>query len=88
MTRLTHTVTLWTTVLMLRALSLAGRARDRATSRPAEENDRGDVPGWVMITVMTAIVTIALLAVFRTQVENAVRNAFESVSGAGDKTTP
>ncbi len=51
---------------------------------PAEEtDDRGDVPGWVMITVMTAIVVIALLAVFRDQVTTAVKNAFDSVSGAG-----
>lgn len=48
-----------------------------------EDRDRGDVPGWVMITVMTAIVTIALLAVFREQVVNAVQNAFQSVTGAG-----
>ena len=49
----------------------------------SEERDRGDVPGWVMITVMTAIVVIALLAVFREQVVTAVQNAFQSVSGAG-----
>ncbi len=48
-----------------------------------DEDDRGDVPGWVMITVMTAIVVIALLAVFREQVVTAVQNAFQSVSGAG-----
>jgi len=52
-------------------------------ARPDEDRDRGDVPGWVMITVMTAIVTIALLAVFREQVINAVQHAFQSVTGAG-----
>ena len=52
-------------------------------TRTDQDSDRGDVPGWVMITVMTAIVVIALLAVFREQVVNAVTNAFESVSGAG-----
>lgn len=52
--------------------------------RTAEkDSDRGDVPGWVMITVMTAIVVIALLTVFRTEVTTAVKNAFDSVSGAG-----
>lgn len=55
----------------------------RLTSAPREDRDRGDVPGWVMITVMTAIVVIALLAVFREQVVNAVQNAFQSVTGAG-----
>ena len=49
----------------------------------ADDPERGDVPGWVMITVMTAIVVIALLAVFREQVINAVQNAFQSVTGAG-----
>lgn len=62
-----------------RALSLVARL----TSAPDDERDRGDVPGWVMITVMTAIVVIALLAVFREQVINAVQNAFQSVTGAG-----
>lgn len=55
----------------------------RLTSAQREDRDRGDVPGWVMITVMTAIVVIALLAVFREQVINAVQNAFQSVTGAG-----
>jgi Flp pilus assembly pilin Flp len=32
---------------------------------------------------MTAIVVIALLVVFKEQVTTAVKNAFESVSGAG-----
>lgn len=55
----------------------------RLTGAQDEDRDRGDVPGWVMITVMTAIVVIALLAVFREQVINAVQNAFQSVTGAG-----
>lgn len=54
-----------------------------AAQRSDDDSDRGDVPGWVMITVMTAIVVIALLAVFREQVTTAVKNAFDSVSGAG-----
>lgn len=44
------------------------------------EGDRGDVPGWVMITLMTAIVVIGLLAVFRDQVFDAVRTAFSSIN--------
>jgi hypothetical protein len=59
---------------------------DRVAAGPRradDDSDRGDVPGWVMITVMTAIVVIALLAVFREQVTTAVKNAFDSVSGAG-----
>jgi hypothetical protein len=36
-----------------------------------------------VITVMTAIVVIALLAVFRDQVINAVENAFKKVNDSG-----
>ena len=41
------------------------------------------MPGWVMITVMTAIVVLALLGIFRDQVEAAVTSAFERVRNAG-----
>lgn len=64
----------------LNTVTLAIVARLNSSER--EDRDRGDVPGWVMITVMTAIVVIALLAVFREQVINAVQNAFQSVTGA------
>jgi hypothetical protein len=58
-------------------------------SPPAEQphrrfrprSERGDVPGWVMITMMTAIVVIALIAVFRDAVLDAVTNAFNSITG-------
>lgn len=70
-------------LLMIATLSTVGD-RLAPPARPGtDEDDRGDVPGWVMITVMTAIVVIALLTVFRTQVTTAVENAFSSVSGAG-----
>ncbi|MGI8417705.1 MAG: hypothetical protein ACR2P2_16175, partial [Nakamurella sp.] len=61
---------------------------DRSPRRPEptdrQDSDRGDVPGWVMITVMTAIVVIALLAVFRTEVLNAVKSAFTNVNNSGN----
>ncbi|AZI59532.1 hypothetical protein EH165_09735 [Nakamurella antarctica] len=46
-----------------------------------DDVDRGDVPGWVMITVMTSIVVIGLLAVFGPAVEEAVRSAFANITG-------
>ncbi len=59
----------------------AGIAAQRARSAAADpEGDRGDVPGWVMITLMTAIVVIGLLTVFKTEVFAAVSNAFKSIS--------
>jgi hypothetical protein len=49
-----------------------------------EDPERGDVPGWVMITVMTAALVLAILIPFRTAIVDAVQNALSSVtSGAG-----
>lgn len=41
--------------------------------------DRGDVPGWVMITVMTAALVLAILIPFRDAIVEAVDNALSSV---------
>ena len=81
---LLHRAQLWMTTAFI-------TLTDRIVAAPPtggddDQTDRGDVPGWVMITVMTAIVVIALLAVFREQVTTAVKNAFDSVSGAGGTT--
>jgi hypothetical protein len=47
----------------------------------AAEDDRGDVPGWVMVTVMTAILVVAILAVFEPQIKSALTGIIDSVSG-------
>jgi hypothetical protein len=47
------------------------------------EPERGDVPGWVMITVMTAALVLAILIPFREAIVTAVQNALASVTGAG-----
>jgi hypothetical protein len=56
--------------------ALAARARD-------DDPERGDVPGWVMITVMTAALVLAILTVFQDAIVAAVQNALASVTGAG-----
>ena len=53
---------------------LAARVRVR--------DDRGDVPGWVMITVMSAILVVAILGVFEPQIKDAITNAIDSVAGS------
>ena len=47
-----------------------------------DDPERGDVPGWVMITVMTAALVLAILVPFRTAVVDAVTRALSSVTGA------
>ena len=48
-----------------------------------DDPERGDVPGWVMITVMTAALVLAILIPFREAIVNAVQNALQSVTSAG-----
>lgn len=48
-----------------------------------DNGDRGDVPGWVMVTLMSAILVVAILVPFRKQVLPAISNAINSVIGAG-----
>ena len=54
---------------------LRGRLRDGAP-------DRGDVPGWVMVTVMSAILVVAILGVFEPQIKPRIGIAIDSVTGS------
>ena len=62
--------------LMAGLVALVARVR-------GEDPERGDVPGWVMITVMTAALVLAILVPFREAIVTAVQNALQSVTGAG-----
>ena len=46
------------------------------------EGDRGDVPGWVMVTVMTSILVIAILAAFENPIRDAITGAIDNVTNA------
>lgn len=62
-------------------ISVRDRAfRDRASSFAAPD-DRGDVPGWVMITVMTAALVVALLAIAAPKLTEAFTHAISSITG-------
>jgi hypothetical protein len=52
--------------------------RQRVNAR----SDRGDVPGWVMVTVMTAALVVAILAVFKGKIVSAVNDAIDQVTQA------
>ena len=62
------------TTLYVLVLSVLGRARDHRT-------ERGDVPGWVLITVMSAGLVAALWAVAGPQLSGMLRDALGSVRG-------
>lgn len=45
--------------------------------------DRGDVPGWVLITLMTAGIVTALWAIAGPRLSTILTNALDSVTGPG-----
>ena len=68
--------------MRLMTLFLAAWAALAARVR-GEDPERGDVPGWVMITVMTAALVLAILVPFREAIVSAVQNALASVTSGG-----
>jgi hypothetical protein len=44
-------------------------------------DDSGDVPGWVMVTVMTAALVAALLAIAAPKLTDAFTHAISSITG-------
>lgn len=49
-----------------------------------DDPERGDVPGWVLITVMTAALVTVIWAVAEPQLRTLLSNALSSVSGPGN----
>ncbi len=66
-----------TNLLMLLLLHVGRPAQVRGRSR----DERGDVPGWVLITVMTAGLVAALWAIAGPQLSQMLRDALSSVRG-------
>ncbi|GAA1988908.1 hypothetical protein GCM10009817_33230 [Terrabacter lapilli] len=66
---------------------IIGQARARAalaaavSSRVKGPRDRGDVPGWVLITIMTAGLVTALWALAGPQLGQLFSDAISSVKG-------
>jgi hypothetical protein len=56
--------------LMVWWIALTNRSRD----------ERGDVPGWVMITVMTAALVSAIWLIAEDQLKSLLNDALDSVS--------
>lgn len=54
--------------------------RARVVARPGER-DRGDVPGWVLITLMTAGLVVAIWAIAGPALTEMFDNALQSVKG-------
>lgn len=50
---------------------------------PRMKDSRGDVPGWVMITLMSAVLVAALLAIAGPRLQDLFNQAIDRVSGLG-----
>ncbi len=51
-----------------------------AWAAPGDDRERGDVPGWVMITLMSAVLVAALLAIAGPALEGLFNQAIDQVS--------
>jgi hypothetical protein len=60
-------------------ISLAMTRLYLALAAPRERTERGDVPGWVMITVMTAGLVVAITAIARPQLQSMLNAALAQV---------
>jgi hypothetical protein len=49
------------------------------TQQPGDHRERGDVPGWVMITLMSAVLVAALLALAGPALEGLFNQAMDKV---------
>ena len=56
-----------------------GRSLQQTTSPRQDHPERGDVPGWVMITLMSAVLVAALLALAGPALETMFNQAMDKV---------
>ncbi len=80
-----------TSLLLLRAYTLfaqlpamPGRVALRAFGD--RNRDRGDIPGWVMIAMMSAAVVVVLIPLVGPKIGDAFSNAVDSVSNTNSNT--
>jgi hypothetical protein len=57
------------------------RSLQERSVRFLHSDERGDVPGWVMVTVMTAALVAALLAIAAPKLASAFTHAISSITG-------
>jgi ABC-type transport system involved in cytochrome c biogenesis permease subunit len=74
-----HGLALVAALAALIGRSLAAVPRPRRLSRYGDDSERGDVPGWVMITLMSAVLVAALLALAGPALEAMFNQAMDRV---------
>ncbi|ADP84011.1 hypothetical protein [Pseudofrankia inefficax] len=59
------------------------RRPSSGTGSARGRGDRGDVPGWVMVTVMTAALVVAIATIATPALQNMFTTAINKVTGIG-----
>jgi len=54
-----------------------------AWMRAGDDRERGDIPGWVMIAIMSAAVVVVLIPLVGSTIADAFQHAIDNVSNAG-----
>ena len=67
------------TINLVPGQSRAYGASGPQSGRPGDHRERGDVPGWVMITLMSAVLVAALLALAGPALEGLFNQAMDKV---------
>lgn len=81
MKQIPNRMALWLcSVNMVPGMAGLHRAREaEAHDQPGDHRERGDVPGWVMITLMSAVLVAALLALAGPALEGLFNQAMDKV---------
>ncbi|MCB5291471.1 hypothetical protein BJQ90_00897 [Arthrobacter sp. SO3] len=67
------------TISLMPGHARASGAVGRQPDLPGDHRERGDVPGWVMITLMSAVLVAALLALAGPALEGLFNQAMDKV---------
>ena len=67
------------TISLVPGIARTQTANVRKPERPGDSRERGDVPGWVMITLMSAVLVAALLALAVPALEGLFNQAMDKV---------
>ena len=80
MTRVAHEI--GAKIHRLITMQIVRSVKRRCGALP-NEMERGDVPGWVMITLMTAVIVVLIWGIASTQLTDLLNSAFGKVSKQG-----
>lgn len=77
--------------LVIKAITLVGKTRDKFTidekfrthsdSENLDDDERGDVPGWVLVVLMTTGLVTAIWTVAAPRLSTILRNSLDAMNG-------